>query len=166
MASLLPAGRRDPRFGSGGWSITKLGAATHHLTLARVGSHIYLAGTVGEERDGQRLILMRFESDGRLDRSFGRRGSLAASHISGGQPTKILPTSNGVLVVLSGGPRPLLTFAHNGKVQRRPVGAHQRFVGDVRAAVSGDRLILGWTTYSRATKSETYHLARRSLERP
>jgi uncharacterized delta-60 repeat protein len=166
MTSLLPAGRPDPRFGSGGWSITKVGGATHYLALARVGSHIYLAGTVGEERNNQRLILMRFESDGRLDRSFGRRGRLVAPLTSGGHPTRILPTRDGVLVVLSGGPRPLLTFARDGKVRRRPVGAHPQFVGDVRAAVSRGRLILGWTTFSRAAKAQIFHLAKRSLERP
>jgi uncharacterized delta-60 repeat protein len=166
MTRLLPAGGPDPRFGSGGWSITKLGAATHYLALARVGSHIYLAGTVGEERDHRRLVLMRFESDGRLDQSFGRRGSLDAPLTSGDHPTKILPTRDGVLVVLSGGPRPLLTFAGNGKVRRRPIGAHPRFVGDVRATASRGRLTLGWTTYSRAAKATIYHLARRSLERP
>jgi hypothetical protein len=36
----------------------------------------------------------------------------------------------------------------------------------VRATVSRGRLILGWTTYSRATKGKIYHLARRSLNRP
>ncbi|HYJ21327.1 MAG TPA: hypothetical protein VEW07_04820 [Solirubrobacterales bacterium] len=166
MTSLLLSGRPDPRFGSGGWSITKLGAATHFVALARIGSHIYLAGTVGEEFDRRRLILMRFERDGRLDRSFGRRGRLAASLTSEDHPTKILPTRNGVLVVLSGGPQPLLTFTRDGKVRRRPVGAQPQFVGNVRAAVSGDRLILGWTTYSGTEKAVIYHLARRSLERP
>jgi uncharacterized delta-60 repeat protein len=166
MTSLLPSGRPDPRFGSGGWSITKLGAATHYLALARVGSHIYLAGTVGEEHDRRRLILMRFESDGRLDRSFGRRGSLLAPLTSGYPPTKILPTRDGVLVVLGGGPRPLLTFARDGKVRRRPIGAHPQFVRNLRATVSRGRLILGWTTSSHAAKAVIYHLARRSLEWP
>jgi uncharacterized delta-60 repeat protein len=166
ITNLLPAGRPDPRFGSGGWSITKVGAATHYLTLKRVGSHIYLAGIVGEERDKVRVVLMRFDSDGRLDQSFGRRGSLVAPLTFAAHPTKILPTRNGVLVVLSGGPRPLLTFARDGKVRRRPIGPHPQFVGDVRATVSRDRLILGWTTYSRAAKAVIYHLARRSLERP
>lgn len=166
MTSLLPSGRPDPHFGSGGWSIAKLGAATHFVALARIGSHVYLAGTVGEDLDRRRLILMRFERDGRLDRSFGRRGHLAALLPSGDHPTKILPTRNGVLVVLSGGPQPLLTFTRDGKVRRRPVGAQPQFVGNVRATVSRGRLILGWTTYSGEEKAVIYHLARRSLERP
>jgi hypothetical protein len=125
-----------------------------------------LAGTVGEESDRRRLILTRFESDGRLDQSFGRQGRLGAPLTSVDHPTKILPTRDGVLVILSGGPRPLLTFARNGKVRRRPIGAHPWFFGDVRATVSRGRLILGWTTYSRAEKAKIYHLASRSLERP
>jgi hypothetical protein len=166
MTSLLPSGRPDPRFGSHGWSVTKLGAPTHFLALARVGSHIYLAGTVGEELGRRRLVLMRFGSDGRLDRGFGRRGRLAAPLTSEGHPTKILPTRSGVLVILSGGQQPLLTFTRDGKVQRRPVGAEPQFVGNVRATVSRGRLILGWTTYSGEEKAVIYHLASRSLERP
>jgi len=164
MTSLLPDGTPEQGFGKGGWSIAKVGAATHYLTLKRVGSHIYLAGTVGEERDDERVILMRFDGDGRLDRSFGRRGSLLAPRINfSAHPTKILPTRDGILVVLSGGPRPLLTFTRGGRVRRQPVGARPQRVADVRATVSGGQLILGWSVYSRAAKSEIYHLAARPL---
>jgi uncharacterized delta-60 repeat protein len=163
MTSLLRSGRPDPRFGSGGWSITKLDGATHSLALARLGSHVYLAGTVGEERDDQRLVLMRFGSDGRRDRSFGQRGSLFGPLTSGSHPTKILTTPHGILVVLSGGLRPLVSFARDGRVRRRAIDAQPQSVSDVRATVSGDRLILGWTTYSLAEKALIYHLARRSL---
>jgi uncharacterized delta-60 repeat protein len=162
MTSLLPTGRPDPRFGSGGWSITNLKGAARSLALARRGSHIYLAGTVGES-EHQRLVLMRFRSDGRLDRSFGHRGSLSASLNSGGRPMKILPSRAGVLVVLSGGRRPLLTFGRDGKVRSEPVGTRSQFVSDVRATVSGHRLLVGWTTYSHAEKALIYHLTSRPL---
>ncbi|MET0557530.1 MAG: hypothetical protein ABW065_02495 [Solirubrobacterales bacterium] len=166
MTNLLPSGRPDPRFGSRGWSITRLRAATHYLALARIGSHIYLAGTVGEERDRQRLVLLRFESDGRLDRSFGRRGVLGAPLTLGGHPTKILPTPDGMLVVLSRGLRPLVTFGHDGEIRRRPVSDEPGIVDKVRATASRGRLILGWTTYSQDEKSEIYHLATQPLELP
>ncbi len=163
VVSLLPDGSPDPRFGSGGWSITNVGSPTHYLALSRVGSHIYLAGTVGEERSHQRVVLMRFDSDGRLDTSFGRQG-LVAPLTFGAHPTKIVPSRDGVLVVLSGGPRPLLTFTGGGKVRRRPVGARPRFVENVRAAVSHGRLILGWRQYDRALGGGAYYLSRRPLD--
>jgi uncharacterized delta-60 repeat protein len=165
LVSLLPDGRLDPRFGSGGWSITNVGNPARYLALSRAGSHIYLAGTVGEERSRQHVVLMRFDSNGRLDKSFGRRGRLVAPLTSGAHPTKIVPTRDGVLVVLSGGPRPLLTFTGNGKVRRRPVGARPQFVDNVRATVSGGRLILGWWKYDRALGHGDYYLARRPLDR-
>jgi uncharacterized delta-60 repeat protein len=163
MTSLLLSGRSDPQFGSGGWSIAKLGAPTHFPVLARLGSHIYLAGTVGEEREDERLILMRFGSDGRLDRGFGRAGRLLGPLTSGIHPTKTLPTPHGILVVLNGGSRPLVSFARDGRVRRRAIDAQSQTVDDVRATVSGDQVILGWTTYSPAEKALIYHLARRSL---
>jgi uncharacterized delta-60 repeat protein len=166
MTNLLPSGRPDPRFGSRGWSIAHLRAPTHYLALAHVGSHIYLAGTIGEERDRQRLVLLRFEGDGRLDWSFGHRGILWAPLSLGGHPTKILPTRAGILVVLSRGLRPLLTFGREGEIRRRPVAHEPGIVSDVRAAAYHGRLILGWTTYSHEEKSEIYHLTTRPLELP
>jgi len=164
ITSLLRSGRPDPRFGSDGWSITKLGAPAHAMALARLGSFVYLAGTVGEEREDQRLVLMRFGSDGRRDRSFGRRGLLLGPLTSGSHPTKILPTPHGLLVVLSGGRRPLVSFDRDGKkVRSRPIGAQPQQVDNVRATASGNRLILGWTTYSQSEKAVIYHLSRRPL---
>jgi hypothetical protein len=166
MTRLLPDGKPDPSFGSGGWSITKVGSATHYLTLKRAGSHIYLAGTVGEEREDEHVILLRFDSDGRLDRSFGRRGSIVGPRTTfPAHPMEILPTRDGIVVVLSRGPRALLTFTRDGRVRRQPVGAHSQYASDVRATVSGSRLILGWSTYSRAAKALIYHLAARPLGR-
>lgn len=150
LVRLLRDGRPDPRFGSRGWTLTGVGGQqlassggrTRAVALGRDGSHIYLAGVT---RDGKRfgLTLLRFHSDGRLDRGFGRDGRRTVSIPRAAEPNAILPTRHGALVVLNGGPRPLVTFANDGRVRQRSVGSG-REVTNVRAVVSGDRLALGW----------------------
>ncbi len=162
IASLLPDGRLDPRFGSGGWSLVRAGGAAKSLALSRAGSHIYLAGVAGDE-ERLHVVLMRFDDDGRLDRTFGNQGRLIASISNPAQPKAIVPTGGGALVVLNGGPRPLLFFARDGKVRRQPVAQHQQFVGNVRATVSRGQLILGWNAFSSAIRRNSYYLARRPL---
>jgi len=161
FASLLPNGRPDPRFGAGGWAVVKLGEATHYLTLGSIGRYTYLAGTVGDERGKGDLVLMCFDRHGHLDRGFGRR--VVPLRIWA-HPVEILPTPAGPLVVLSGGKLPLVTFFPHGKVTQSAVGDPAKFVEDVRAAISGDELVLGWATYEE--RSTVYHLARRPLGRP
>jgi uncharacterized delta-60 repeat protein len=168
IACLLPDGRAAPRFGAGGWSLASAGGGAKSLTLSRAGSHVYLAGVAGSE-EHLHLVLMRFGDDGRLDPAFGRHGRFTAPISKPAQPKAIVPTRNGVLVVLGGGPRPLITFDRDGRVRRDWPGPHPRFVSDVRAAVSRGELFLGWNGYSYATGStvfhgrDVYYLSRRSL---
>jgi uncharacterized delta-60 repeat protein len=171
LLSLLPDGKPDPRFGDGGWAVTKLGSATHFLALARIGSHIYLAGTLGDDRGKSNLVLMRFDRDGQLDRGFGRGGMRIVKSESWPHPTQIIATPAGPLVVMSGGGKPLITFGRGGKVSERPVraqaaGAPPEQVSDVRATVSGRQLVVGWTTYSDADGAQVFHLSRGPLDRP
>lgn len=163
MVRLLADGRPDPRFGSGGWSVVKAGSPTHALVLKRVGSHIYLAGTVGEERGEYWPVLMRFDLDGHPDETFGRRGRLVAPQTSWAHPTSIIRTRRGILVVMSGGPRPLLTFTASGKVRSRSVGSGSPLVENLRATVSEGHLVLGWSQFDRALGRSLYHLTRRPL---
>jgi uncharacterized delta-60 repeat protein len=163
LAELLPDGKLDRHFGAGGWSIFKCATLTHNLTLRRVGSQIYLAGAVGDERGKSQIVLMRFDRDGRLDRSFGRHGRIVDTAFSSAGPTAIVPTRKGVLVVLSGGPKPLLTFTNGGKIRRRSIDAGSRYVHDVRAVVSKGHLILGWAAYDYALGRKVFHLTRRPL---
>jgi uncharacterized delta-60 repeat protein len=160
LARLLPDGRRDPRFGSGGWALARGDRTAKSVTLSRRGSHIYLAGVVG---DGKRLraVLLRFDARGRLDPGFGRNGRRIALISEAAEPKAILPSRRGVLVVLSRGPKPLLFFGRRGEVRRQPVSSRPRFVSNVRATVSRGRLILGWNAFSQAIRRDTYYLAER-----
>lgn len=162
MTRLLPDGRPDPRFASDGWSLPSAGGVAKSLTLSRVGSRIYLTGVV---RNGDRLrvVLLRFGEDGRLDPTFGRHGRRTASISESAQPKAIVPSRSGVLVVLSRGTTPLLLFGRDGRVQRRWVGSRAQAVGNVRATLSGGRLVLGWNAFSRAIRRDVYYLASRPL---
>jgi uncharacterized delta-60 repeat protein len=163
MASLLPDGRPDPRFGSGGWSLPRAGGIAKSLTLGRVGSRIYLAG-VAHNGDRFRVVLLRFDEDGRLDSTFGRHGRRTISISKSAQPKAIVPSRSGVLVVLSRGARPLLSFSRGGKrVRRHWVGSRPQAVENVRATASGGQLVLGWNAFSRAIRRNVYYLSSRSL---
>ncbi len=162
VTTLLSDGRPDPRFGSSGWSLASADGAAKSLALRRVGSRIYLAG-VASNGDRFRVVLLRFGEDGRLDPTFGRHGRRTAMISKSAQPKAIVPSRNGVLVVLSKGAKPLLWFGRDGRVRRRWVGGHARAVDDVRATLSGGRLILGWNAFSRAMRRDVYYLASRPL---
>lgn len=158
MTRLLPDGRPDPRFGSAGWSLPPAGGVVESLTLSRAGSRIYLAG-VTRNADRHRVVLLRFAANGRLDPTFGRNGRRAVLISGKAQPRAIVPSRDGVLVVLSRGARPLLLFGRDGKVRRHWVGSRAQFVTDVRATVPGGRLALGWNAFSRLIGRDVYYLA-------
>jgi uncharacterized delta-60 repeat protein len=162
LTKLLPDGGPDHRFGAGGWSFSNAGGAVESVRLDHTGSHLYLAGVV---RNGDRLrvVLLRFGEDGRPDLAFGDRGRRTIAISKPAKPTAIVPVRNGTLVILNKGFRPLLLFRRDGKVRRLPVGSRARFVENVRATVSGGRLILGWNGFSHAIGRAVYHLASRPL---
>lgn len=170
VARLLSAGRPDPRFGKGGWVLTRRGSGwalasregfVRSLALVRAGSRVYLAGVV---RDGGllRVVLLRFTANGRLDPGFGRGGRRTASISVAAEPKAIVPRRGGGVVVLSRGPKPLIFFGR-GKVRQRSVGLPSPFVSDVRATVSRGRLVFGWNGFVPEIRRSVYHLARRPL---
>jgi uncharacterized delta-60 repeat protein len=165
IVDLLPDGRPDPRFGSGGWATVSADGLAKSATLSRIGSHIYLAGTVND-RGRLRVVLMRFDADGRLDTKFGDRGRFTTPIPRPAPPNAIVPTRRGVVVVLDKGATPLLFFGHDGTVRPRAVPGHSGYATDLRATVSRGQLVLGWNAYSSATRSEVPHLARLPLRGP
>jgi hypothetical protein len=142
-----------------------VGDAARSLAVARAGPHIYLAGIIRRGEQRPRVVLLRFDRDGRLDRSFGHAGRRVGPHPELGVPTAIIPLRGGILVVLDGGVRPLLLFGRNGGVRRQPVGRQAGFVDRVRAAVSGGRLVLGWSSYSDAIHGPVFYFGSRPLRR-
>lgn len=164
LGSLRADGRPNPRFGSGGWSLVS-GAypAKYELaTPSRDGSHIYLAGCVGNEARN-RVVLMRFDRNGHLDAGFGHRGRLSAPYPREAEPSVIVPGRNGVTVVVHIGPRPILTFSASGKVRRRSPGTKLEFVRWVRGTVSDGRLFLAWSHPVTSSLTETSYISERPL---
>jgi uncharacterized delta-60 repeat protein len=164
VVRLLPNGRPDPRFGSRGWVLRNGGGTVRSVASRRAGSRLYLAAVV-QDGERYRVALLRFKANGRPDPTFGRAGRRTTSIPEAAEPKAILPSPGGVLVVLSKGPRPLLSFGRKGKVRRQPVPRPQQYVSNVRATVSQGRLILGWNAFSRAIRRDVYHLASRPLGR-
>jgi uncharacterized delta-60 repeat protein len=168
VTRLLPDGRRDRSFGTGGAALPgALGRAlatpsgiTESVALHRRGSRIYFAGVA---RQGKRLrvVLLRFNEDGSLDPAFGRGGRQVAPIKRATEPTAIVPVRNGTYVVLDEAQRPLLFFGRQGKVRHLPVGYEQRLISNVRATVSRGRLVLGWHAYSPTIERYAYYLTRR-----
>ncbi|HEU4463275.1 MAG TPA: hypothetical protein VFR75_11850, partial [Solirubrobacterales bacterium] len=162
VASLLPNGKPDRDFSADGWKLLRAGGTVQSIALRRVGAHIYLAAAVDDE-ERERVVLVRFRKDGRLDRSFGSRGRRTVSLSRSGQPKAILPTPNGVLVVLNEGPKPLLFLSRNGQLHRRPVASRPQHVENVRATITGGQLVLGWNKFSREIQRHVHYLAKRPL---
>jgi uncharacterized delta-60 repeat protein len=162
MVRLLPDGRPDPHFASRGWTFPRVGGEPRAVKVRRAGSRVYLAGvTRGGEQ--MRVVLLRYRADGRPDPTFGRHGRRTATISKSAQPTAIVPTRGGTLVVLSRGPRPLLLFGRDGRVKRRWVGRRPNFASEVRATVSGGRLFLGWNAFSYASRRDAFYLSRQPL---
>jgi uncharacterized delta-60 repeat protein len=162
ITRLLPDGRPDPRFGRRGWSLSFADGLAKSGKVTRAGSRIYFAGFSNNE-ERLRLVLMRFDEDGRPDPTFGRHGRLSAALDKPAWPEAIFPTRAGVLVSLSRGARPLLSFDRDDHVRRLAVGARPSFATNLKTVRAGRRLLVGWNTYSQAERRLVYHLASRPL---
>ncbi len=157
VGRLLPDGKLDPRFGSHGWSTTRVPGRVKAMAIAKEGSRILLAGTFGESV--HHLALVRLDADGRPDNSFGHDGIRSASVGSGWGPTEILPTSAGTTVLLQRGDRPVVTFLPGGAVRSRPVAGRRPHVWQVQGTVSRGRLIVGWSPLDGLEGSASYYLS-------
>ena len=131
-------------------------------TPSRDGSHVYLAGCIEDSEGRNRIVLMRFDRDGRLDTGFGHEGRLTAPYSRPAEPRVIVPGRKGVLVIVDIGPRPMLTFSPGGKVRRRSPGAKPQFVREIRGIPFGGRLILAWSSPLKEYLTERSYI----LERP
>jgi uncharacterized delta-60 repeat protein len=165
VARLLPGGKLDRRFGTRGWSLTKVVGATKSTEMALDGGRIDLAGNVQALR-GNRLVLVRLRADGRLERRFGHGGFRSTAAGSSAGLAAVVPSgAGGVTVALEHGSMPLVDFAADGAVVRSALGTSTVGVHDVEAVASGGRLIAGFTPYLQQ-KAEVpgYYLSSGALE--
>jgi uncharacterized delta-60 repeat protein len=165
LGSLRADGRSNQRFGSGGWTLVSGGDPAKYVLAApsRDGSHVYLAGCVEGSEERNRIVLMRFDRDGRLDTGFGHGGRLTAPYSRAAAPRLIVPGPTGVLVVLDIGPRPMLTFSPGGKVRRRSPGGKPQFAREIRGIAFGGRLILAWSSPLKEYLTERSYISERRL---
>jgi uncharacterized delta-60 repeat protein len=165
MVRLLAGGTPDPSFGARGWVLPSAGRAWAHakeVALTRAGSRIYLAGTA---RNGDliRLSLMQFRPDGSPAAGFAKAGRRTVTIPHRLEPESVVAAGGDALVVLGGGPEPLVSFSRTGKVRREQVaGAPSLFEG-LQAVRWGDRVAVGGTGFLPESGHYAYFLAARAL---
>ena len=157
LARLLPDGRLDRSFGSGGWATLPAGLARLEAVVPSGGG--ILAG--GQSPRGGKITetLLRLRTDGRPDRSFGRGGAARRSwrnaiglgvrdHLS------ILVSTRRIVLVSGGAPRPVSAYTLAGRPIPSYGRAHGVLPGPSRrgrprygpvAVLQGRRPVLGWT---------------------
>lgn len=161
VARLRPDGTLDPRFGAHGWATSRAMGQAESIKLRVLDSRVYLAGTEPIGKGLHRLVLVRFDSAGRLDAGYGDQGVITQVVRSPVGPTAILPRGKSVVVVLGSGRRPVFTFAPGGSVAVRGVKGLSGRTGPVSAALSRGRLIIGWSDSRGGGAEGSYYLSDR-----
>jgi uncharacterized delta-60 repeat protein len=137
IARLLPNGRRDVRFGKGGWALPPAGGRSGVAAIAMQGGRILVAGWSTRHGSTQDLLL-RYGENGRLDRTFGRggiaRGKAVRQQSIAEQKMTIVPVKGRIVVLRTRKKAPpVLVYGRNG----HPVGLRaQRLVAPDRAVAS------------------------------
>jgi uncharacterized delta-60 repeat protein len=162
LVRLLPSGALDPSFGHHGRVIAGLGKKSDALGIAVQGGKILVAGWL--RRTGHYSdLLLRYDPNGRLDRSFAKRGiSRVPTQPPRGtgsydEAAELLPSARRILVVTNNPGPPVLAYRRNGR-RERPFAraakvAPNRFTvpgpfpGPFGALQKG-KLILAWSTAS------------------
>ena len=152
---LLPNGEKDRSFGRDGLVVKRIGRRSYASALAVQGRRIVVAGrSMGHAE--VRETLLRLLPDGRLDRTFGRRG-IASSRVSrkpGGfsnRPHQILFSHRGILVLRDSSGDQLVAFSNAGRRRRTYTVARglegSRVTRAPFGALQGGRLVLGWEVF-------------------
>jgi uncharacterized delta-60 repeat protein len=118
---LLPDGRPDPSFSRNGVALVDHGYGNDSAEAVVLrGGKVIVAGD-GRDAGGSRFGLARLRGDGRLDRSFGRRGhrlvSFGARRVATAYALTAAPDGRIVAVggAVAGGRRPQFAIARRGR---------------------------------------------------
>jgi uncharacterized delta-60 repeat protein len=116
LARYLPDGRLDRSFGRGGRAAPEIGLAYESLglTLDRRGGIVVAGASYVEGSADRQLALWRFDAAGRIDRSFGVNGMLAANPATGrlnlDYATAVTTAPDGSLVAAGATAKPTTGF--------------------------------------------------------
>lgn len=123
VGRLRDDGRLDPAFGQRGRAVIKLHRRSAIAGVAVGGRHIFVAAW-SSSGGGPRVSLLALNTNGRLDRSFGRGGIASVSvppfvsNATQRERISLLPSGGRIVLVRSGAGTPVLAFGRDG----RPVG--------------------------------------------
>jgi uncharacterized delta-60 repeat protein len=150
-------GSKDPSFNGDGLVVKQYGVRSYGSAVALQGRDLLVAGRA---RTGSRVkeVLLRLRPDGRLDRSFARRG-IATARIPlkpGGysnRPRQILLSHGKVLVLRENRERQLVVYSGDGRARHAARVARGAEAGPPAArapfgALQDGRLVLGWQVFS------------------
>jgi len=157
-------GARDRGFGRGGVAVVRPAPRSVASSLAIEGNgRILVAGKTFGKSGKTRELLFRFTRQGRIDRSFGRRGMVStrlpqAPGGIAGQPRQLLLQRDRILVLRDDEERQLVAYSRGGR-HRRALPVAGGAAGDWSAprapfgAVRGGRLFLGWNVFKPPTQN-------------
>lgn len=147
LARIRPDGSPDRSFGDNGVATLGAGHQSKATALALTEKKIVVAGSTRSD-DVVDTILLRYLPNGRLDRSFGKRGIVRRR--GAGHPSALLPTRGRMLVLIADdGPRAMLSVRRNGApdpsfVSPRP-GKRGKRLPTYRAALQAGKPVIAWT---------------------
>ena len=157
-------GNRDRGFGRGGVATLRQARRSVASSLAiEANGRILVAGKTFGKPGKTRELLFRFSRQGRIDRSFGRRG-VASTRLPqapgglGGQPRQLLLQRDRILVLRDAEERQLVAYSRDGR-HRRALAVAGGAADDwsrSRApfgALGNGRLFLGWNDFEPPTQS-------------
>jgi uncharacterized delta-60 repeat protein len=157
-------GTRDRGFGRGGVAVMRPARRSFASSLAIEGNgRILAAGKTLGKAGRTRELLFRFTRQGRIDRSFGRRGMVStrlpqAAGGRAGQPRQLLLQRDRILVLRDAEERQLVVYSRDGG-HRRAFAVAGGAADDWSrpnapfGALKGGRLLLGWNDFEPPTQS-------------
>ena len=128
-------GDLDPLFGSGGMVMTDLGKSTDiaNAVAVQADGKLIVVGTTYKNNDfsDEDFAVTRYNTDGTLDNSFGRKGKVRTDFPSlAAVPSSVVIQPDGKIVV-AGGAFPIFTFLGNFEIARyNPNGTLDTSFGD------------------------------------
>jgi uncharacterized delta-60 repeat protein len=147
IARLLPDGRRDRGFGGDGLVFPPVGTGSLATALTLRPDGVYVAG-LGHRPNQNEQVLIHYRDDGRLDRSFGRRGVIHIPTNRRVNPVAILPSRERVVMVTAADRRSVFAYTRDGRRDRsfaRGAKLAPRRSTPTLAVLQRGKVLLGWT---------------------
>jgi uncharacterized delta-60 repeat protein len=164
LARLLPDGRLDSDFGSDGQVVSphRLRGSIGALTIRRDGGILAGASGLTSRRVGGRALLLRYASDGALDRHFGAIAAPGSRSDLVAVPIAVMRARRHIFLVTRRHGPAIRAYRLNGEpLHLGQVPGVPRDIYALLAAAPQDRkLVIAWTPKDSLPQGGVVHLAR------